>query len=88
MGTVLGYGFILLCCCVSDFLFALFCHWSVLLGSPNIEYSETEFITPSDPEASLLYIIAPSGAIVPFWSGQPSGCFRPGVVSVARYSQW
>ena len=45
-----------------------------------MDYSDTDFITPSDPEALLPYLIAPSGAILPFRSGRPSGGFYPGVV--------
>ena len=61
-------------------LYSLFCHWRGSHGGPNIEYSDTDLLTPSDPEASLPYIITPSGGILPFRSGRPSGGFYPGVV--------
>ena len=59
--------------------------WRVLLSSPSIEYSETDFISPSDPEALLPYLIAPSGAIVPFRAGRPSGGLYLGVVRVVLH---
>ena len=61
-------------------LYSLFCHRRGSNGSPNIEFSNTDFISPSDPEAVLLYIITPSGSIVPFRSGRLLGGFYPGVV--------
>ena len=45
-------------------------HRREMLGAPKIKYSDTNFITPRDPDALLPYCIAPSGAIVPFQSGQ------------------
>lgn len=68
--------------------FSLFCNWRVSLGGPSIVYSDTDFITPVDPEALLPYIIAPSGAILPFRSGRPSGGFYPGVVRMLLHAQW
>ena len=59
--------------------------WRVSLGGPSIEYSETDFISPSDPEALLPYLIAPSGTIVPFCAGRPSGGLYPGVVRVVLH---
>ena len=61
-------------------LSSFFCHWRGSNGGPNIEFSDTDFISPSDPEATLPYIIAPSGRVVPFRSGRPLGGFYPGVV--------
>ena len=61
-------------------LYYLFCHWRGSNGGPSIEFSDTDFILPSDPEAVLPYIITPSGGIVPFRSGCPLGGFYPGVV--------
>ena len=58
------------------------CQWRELLGTPKIEYSEDDFITPRDPEALLPYCIAPSGRIIPIRSGQPRGGHRPGVVRI------
>ena len=63
----------------------LFFNWRVLLGGPDIEYSDTEFITLSDPDALLPYIITLSGIIVPFRSGQPSGGYHPGAVRISHY---
>ena len=66
---------------------ALFSHtlflWRNSLGGPSITFSDTDFITPTDPEALLPYFIAPSGRIVPFRSGRPSGGFYPGVVGLS-----
>src|ERR1700761_6091912 len=79
MRTVLGLGFFYIRFLVSHTLFL----WRISLGGPSITFSDTDFITPTDPEALLPYFIAPSGKIVPFRSGRPSGGFYPGVVGLS-----
>ena len=56
-----------------------------MLGKPSIKYSNNDFITPSNPESLLPYIITQSGTIVPFQSGQPLGGHYPGVVGMSCY---
>ena len=66
-------------------LLSLFCQWREFLSGPSIKYSDKDFITPSNPDALLPYIITQSGAIVPLRSGQPSGGHHPGVARVFCY---
>ena len=55
--------------------------WRESLGGPPITYSETDFITPRDPDSLLPYTITPSGRILPFRSGNKlHGGHYPGIV--------
>lgn len=61
----------------------LLCQWREILGGTAIKFSETDFISQSDPEALLPYKIFGLNRVIPVRSGQNrriSQAYYPGEV--------
>jgi hypothetical protein len=58
----------------------LLVQWREILGGTAIEFSETNFISPPDPEALLPYKIFGLNRVIPVRSGQIVQAYYPGEV--------